>query len=749
MTPKAFSKLKRALPLPDLKSRTQPLAQRLRSKLPQKLRNTLEVGEAVQRTVLAPTQPYPIPGVTPRDITVIVPVYNGFAFVKRCLDSVVAHLPADIKVIVVDDASTEEPLLRLFEAIESQHPQFSVARNDHNLGYTGSVNRGISLSRGDVVLLNSDTEVTSGWLDKLWSAAYSRPAVATVTATSNAAGAFSVPFRGNRTLPTGIDVERAGWLIEGGSDRKLPPTPTGNGFCMYVTRQALERVGVFDERAFPRGYGEENDFAMRAAAHGMSHVVDDSTFVFHRRSATFGDEKQSLMDAGAAVISSRYPDYHHMVQQWLARDALQDSRRLWTRAWSWSRTGNSRRQTDSLLYVIHDAEGGAVHTTYDLAARAARFRPTFLLRLGPHSWTFERVYEDVNRHLHEVRFGERWNVFEPMGVARASALLSFLERYPIGLIHVRHLLGAGPELLLLLRGLGYPVVFSFHDFLSICPNIQLVNNRGRYCAGVCNTDVEDCGVWDRYFVKTPRLKNALVHQWRNRVARGLGATSAFVTTSETSKSLITSHYPRTKEKPFPVIPHGRTFLRRFAPVPPQDGYRLVTLGGINLKKGGEFLIRILSLAKEEDVPLRLHVFGKVDPGIGLENNGAIVHGPYDREGIVAKLHAIGAAAAILPSIMPETYCHTLTEAWAAGLPVFASKLGALGERVTRSGAGWTFDPNDPASSWRTIIECLNDNERMEKARSAVSRISFRGVEEMYDDYDSLYDNVLASHHVAT
>ena len=78
---------------------------------------------------------------------------------------------------------------------------------------------------------------------------------------------------------------------------------------MYVRRDCLDAVGGLDAEAFPRGYGEENDFCMRAGRSGWEHVIDDATLIYHVRSASFGAEKGGLIFQGRAVIDARYPEY--------------------------------------------------------------------------------------------------------------------------------------------------------------------------------------------------------------------------------------------------------------------------------------------------------------------------------------------------------------------------------------------------------------------------------------------------------
>lgn len=668
----------------------------------------------------------------------VIPVYGALPHVKECLRSVREHTPSDVRVLVIDDASPDKETPAFLAEQLRTWGGLELLKNPRNLGYTRTVNRGIRSCRGDVLLLNSDAVVTDGWVDKLWLAAYSRPNVATVTPVSNGAGAFNVPDQNtNASLPPGVSVKQMGHLVESMSDRRLPEAPTGNGFCMYITAHALERVGLMDEKAFPRGYGEENDFAMRARREGLIHLVDDSTFIFHARGSSFGEEKDRLMVDAREVLRGRYPEYSELVKNWLDKDCLSYLRPRLRLGLDHALTAD--RDAKGILYVLHDAGGGTSMTSVDLAARASKEYPTYLLRMGEQGWRFSRYFAGREIDLAAHSFARRWDATSGLGSERIDAMVAFLERYSVGVVHVRHLLGAGPELLMLVSGLGYRIVFSLHDFLTICPNIQLINNRNRYCGGRCNTDRGDCGAWKRFFPRLPLMKNAFVYHWRLRTNRALRACDVLITTSDSAKAIVMENLPASRDRPFHVIPHGRDFPRRRQPRPAANEFRLVTMGGINRAKGGGFLVKLMELARSEDVPIELHVFGPVESGVAVGlSRYAVLHGPYDRKHILDHIESVDPAAAILPSVWPETFCHTLTEAWAAGLPCFVSSLGALGDRVQEHGGGWTFDPVDPMGCLNLVRAKLADRSEMKRVRDDVREIRFRSTSEMYRAYDGVY-----------
>ncbi len=261
--------------------------------------------------------------------SVIIPVYNAYEETRLCLESVLANTRPPYRLLLIDDGSPDRRIWPLLLSVSEGREHVQAYRNKRNRGYSAVVNRGCALAgAADVVLLNSDTSVTEGWLDKLSRCARLHDAVATVTPLSNAAGVFSVPVR-NRVnkLPGRLGIAGFGRLVEQLSPGLRPEVPVGNGFCMYVTRKALKRVGGFDTARFPAGYGAENDFCMRAGRLGFVHLVEDATFIYHKRSASFRLGKYAALYRGEKQLNRLHPQYRRIVRQWLAADPLEEFRR--------------------------------------------------------------------------------------------------------------------------------------------------------------------------------------------------------------------------------------------------------------------------------------------------------------------------------------------------------------------------------------------------------------------------------------
>ncbi len=201
-------------------------------------------------------------------------------------------------------------------------------RHEKNLGFVHSVNDGMALHADrDVVLLNSDTEVPEGWLSRMREAAYSQPRIATVTPFSNNATICSYPFWGwEGGLPGSLGLAGLDERVAKANAGVRLEIPTAVGFCMYIRRDALLELGLFDAQRYGRGYGEENDFCMRAWKAGWKNVLAADVFVFHEGSVSFSEERFALMEAAAQVLLDVHPEYSAEVHKFLDKDNVEPMR---------------------------------------------------------------------------------------------------------------------------------------------------------------------------------------------------------------------------------------------------------------------------------------------------------------------------------------------------------------------------------------------------------------------------------------
>jgi GT2 family glycosyltransferase len=250
---------------------------------------------------------------------IVIPVFNALAATRRCLSALAETVSEHLSVLVIDDASTETGVEALMAGLPAAWVR---VRNERNLGFVGTANLGLALTGSeDVVLLNSDTQVTSGWLEALESCAASDPRIASVTPLTNNGEIASIP-EFCRANPWPDDPQAWAEACRQSGPAQYPEVPTAVGFCMWMRRACLDQIGAFDEQAFGRGYGEENDWCMRAIAAGWRHVLCDQAYVAHEGSASFGP--LGLKPGGSAMqtLLARHPDYLERVQAFIQTDPM-------------------------------------------------------------------------------------------------------------------------------------------------------------------------------------------------------------------------------------------------------------------------------------------------------------------------------------------------------------------------------------------------------------------------------------------
>ena len=245
---------------------------------------------------------------------VILPVYNGDDIVRGCLRALQGAGTGPFQVLIVDDGSRGFTAEMLRQQIGGD-ARFILHRRDTNRGYTKSINEAVAITDAPwVVVLNSDTIVPHGWLDRLHAAARARPGTGMVGPLSNAATWQSIPevkrpdgsWSVNPTIePEHLDAVQR--LLDKVSTREYPEFPVLNGFCTLIARAVFDRIGAYDEEAFPMGYGEETDLCLRARRAGFRLTLADDAFVYHHKSLSFGAAGRSpLTRAGGLEMANKH-----------------------------------------------------------------------------------------------------------------------------------------------------------------------------------------------------------------------------------------------------------------------------------------------------------------------------------------------------------------------------------------------------------------------------------------------------------
>ncbi|KQR41384.1 methyltransferase domain-containing protein [Acidovorax sp. Leaf160] len=623
--------------------------------------------------------------ITPPDhpVDVIVPVYRGLADTQLCIDSVLASpVRVPYRLVVINDCSPEPEVTQWLRDRAAQDSRILLLENPENLGFVGTVNRGMALSDShDVLLLNSDTEVANDWLDRIRAAAYGDLRIASVTPFSTNATICSYPeFCKDNARPPGYDTARIDALCARTHPGAVVDVPTGVGFCMYIRRDSLQHVGLFDTENFGKGYGEENDFCQRAAQAGWRNLHLLDTFVLHTGGVSFGDSKSPREQAAMATLARLHPQYARDVHAFVQADPA----RPYRLALDVARIVESGLPV--ILNVLHDRAGGTVRHVRELAAHLADKAVLLTLTPGPG-------YTVV------LRFARKEEGFELtfQSGSQQAELLDVLRRLGVGHVHFHHLLGHDPIIRDLPHLLNVTYDFTAHDYFSYCTHITLTGTKDRYVEelgpGQCGCCPPDMGA--------PSHGN--VAHWRAANARLLVGARHVLAPSHDTARRIAAFAPAVTVLPIPhtdVTDVASLPLPAPRLVPAQASLKIVVIGALSAIKGADVLEAVAMEAARRKVPIEFHLIGFAYRQLQTQPRARLtVHGGYAEEDLPGLIEWLQPDLAWFPAQWPETYSYTLSAALQAGLPVAVGDLGAFAERVAGRPWSWICDWDQQPKEW--------------------------------------------------
>ena len=624
-------------------------------------------------------------------IDVIIPVYKGRTETLRCLYSVLtAECKTEFNLIVIDDASPDVELVKVLQQLASQG-LFTLLTNKQNRGFVYSVNRGMACHDDkDIVLLNSDTEVYPGWLDRLHTAALRNERTGTVTPLSNNATICSYPhFLHDNQFPIEMQHAELDALIMDVNKSMEVEAPTGVGFCMYIKRACLNEIGLFDEKAFGRGYGEENDFCQKAIKNGWRNIIAADVYVHHAGAASFLTEKPLRVQNALNVLARRHPQYQEDVNEFIQADPLLKFRQRI----DWARLLRVRREKN-ILVISHSRGGGTErfineymqphmqqnHAVFFLRPLAGRPECLVLSHSGLRSLPNLESYQQSS----------------------PDVLLAALKELRISEIHIHSLIDFHPEfdglIQKLANALNVPLEIYLHDYAVICPRINLVDENGRYCGepekAACNRCLVQRG--SEFNVRD-------IKTWRDRHLQLLQRASRIQVPDQDVATRLLRYFPDIKIEiqPHELIEAQKTVFH-YPGISHSHKLRIVVIGGISQIKGFDVLLACAQNAKADKLPLEFILMGYSMNNYLLQTQGVHVTGRYQEQDALSILLNLHPHVVWLPSLWPETYSYTLSLAFKCGVPIAAFDIGAIGARLHRAGQTDLLMPLDMTSNIKGI-----------------------------------------------
>ena len=617
-------------------------------------------------------------------IDVIIPVYDGFEETTRCINSVLNNKNATrFNLLVIEDCSPS-PAIKSYLQELSKKGLIELLVNEQNRGFVRTANRGMSLHPDrNVLLLNSDTEVANDWLDRLVKHAESDSHIATITPFSNNAEICSFPrYCQPNPLFLGLSVDDIDAVFS-----SLPAcqvdVPTGVGFCMFIRREALNDVGMFDEKAFGLGYGEENDFCMRASALGWRHVTCTNVFVFHDGGVSFSTEKKERLQNAMAVLDRKYPSYHRMIHDHVQKDPARSFRVL-----AQLKILVASRK-EKYLFIAHGLGGGVTEHLQELADCISVDVDCLFLKPS------EGGFVELGSHHSEYHWSLHFDLNNEY-----QGLLDLLGWFGVSRIHFHHVMGVPGEALSLADDLAVPFDVTLHDYYFVNSNPTLTNRQGVFAEDVESRDA----VCAESYPLPHRIDAA---EWRRRYTALLSKADRILAPSQRCKAVYLEYFT---DLDIEVAYHPEWELSHpyMHPVVPRitacDKLKVLVIGAISREKGADILERT---ATHRDPLNRLeyHLLGYAYRPLAPE---VVQHGAYADVNLDRLIAQLEPHIVWFPAQWHETYSYTLSAALRSGLPILASDIGSFPERLEGRPLSFIKSWRSSPIEWHNILLEVRD-----------------------------------------
>ena len=636
---------------------------------------------------------------------IIIPIYNGFEALSRCIKSLLNHTNIRHKIFLYNDASTDLTVKPWLDKLAQQYEHISVIHNRKNLGYLKNVNQALTTINNDVVILNSDTQVTAGWLRQM-AAIADDSKVAIVCPLSDNATILSL----DKSVLSSIEhlsFFSGQWFA----------LPTAVGSCMLIKKHIIQELGVFDEYYNP-GYGEECDYSLRLRAKGYDIACAPAAFVYHKGAVSFAEQANILKQQHQKLLDLRWPDYNKEIQHFCENNPIVCVEEYL------QQFSSNQRNKDTIIHVVHgiESQGGVEMFTKQLLNRLTD--DIFNIVLLPsfhHIPGQQRVISQLSDKLKVINY----QFFNRKAETKIANKNADLYQQQLDVMFVRYLFNTGAKLVhfhsvvgigsliwpQICQNLGIPYFISCHDHFSICYNFSLLkNNQTEYCAKtLCSPEDKECVSCLKQITNYSHYTTKDYITQRNEIWHDImqHAAVTFVP-DQYLKNLLKDRFNVLHSKNITELePYFYPTELQRSVVTSINKLTIAYLGTFTFEKGAQVFLDAYKQLTNKNVGWK--IIGHVHSFYShqLSETEIKLTGMYQRGDLPTLLAEVDLV--IIPSILPESYSITLTEAWLQNIPVICSDIGAIKSRITSGYNGQTF-PVGNANALANAIEKLIDNQ---------------------------------------
>jgi glycosyltransferase involved in cell wall biosynthesis len=296
-------------------------------------------------------------------------------------------------------------------------------------------------------------------------------------------------------------------------------------------------------------------------------------------------------------------------------------------------------------------------------------------------------------------------------------LITTLRYFGVNRAHIHHVLGQEQIVRLIMQELLIPFDITIHDYYLVCPQIHLYTpNSAHYCGELGEEQCNKCIANGNYFGARD------IREWRTSHAWFVENAQRVICPSRDVKDRIAKYYPRAN---LILAPHEANSCDSWTvnarPVSIGQRLRVVLIGYLTAHKGREIVEACLR--QGAGMPVEFMLIGTTQPPLPQDISESFVEtGVYEESNLRGYLKELAPHVIWFPQPVPETYSYTLTAAIDSGLPIVASRIGALPERLDNRPLTWFVDDvAAPPKKWLAMFEFIRERLSISITEPQVSK----------------------------
>lgn len=623
-----------------------------------------------------------------KPIDIIIPVYNGFNYLEDLFNSIFLGTNIDYRLIIIEDKSSDKrvlPYLKQLKGVNySNCKDIILLENEENLGFVKSVNKGTNYTNNHFVLLNTDVIVPNGWLERLIYPIINYDNIASVTPFTNSGTICSFPnFCQDNKVFLDLNINDINNVFQSiPLHLSYEEIPTAVGFCMAINKEIFEEIGCFDI-IYGKGYGEENDWCMKALYRNYKHLISKNLYVWHNHGGSFlSEDKANQLYNNHKILISRYPEYDKLISDFVTKDKLKLIRIFFALKLILS---NSIKRC---VIFSHELEGGTeIYLKECIQERIDNQYIVFLIKkkITDNYYKLNIQYMDFNYSFLMNDLYELYNLFNMSDVnfindIIINSIVYFDINYTINFI------------LNLKIKFNSKLIFLTHDYFCICPNINLLYNNTYYCKVPENINkCFEC------------LDDFDIRLYRHYFKKLLQFSDDIIVFSQSSKDILLKAFDIDNN--ITVLPHKVNWIKR---IPKQsikkDKLHVGILGVISYIKGFNIITDLLKMSLSNNY-FMFYSIGSLLKNI--KSNNLFLCGKYNHNNLVEIVEKYDIDIFIMPSIWPETFSYVTEEIILMQKPVICFNLGAQAEKVSKYDKGYIAKDISSEAMYEELLKFMD------------------------------------------